>query len=119
MTELADHFVRDRARGLRANLPAAARAKCARDPRHQQFQVIVDLGHRADGGARAFHRIRLLDRDGGRNAADFVDARLVHAIEELPHVGAEGFNVTALAFGVDRVESEARFAAAARAGDDR
>ena len=101
-----------------AGFRGAARAKRARHARQEQLQVIVDLRHRADGRARALDRVRLLDRDRGRDAADFVDPRLVHAVEELPRVGAECFDVTALAFGVNRVEGEARFAAAARAGDD-
>ena len=100
------------------NLAAAARTKRARDARPEQFQVIVDLRHRADGRARALDRIRLLDRDRRRDSANFVDARLVHAVEELPHVGTERFDVAALAFRVDRVEGERRFAAPARAGDD-
>src|SRR5207248_1484501 len=45
--------------------------------------------------------------------------RFVHAIEELPHVGAERLDVTSLALGVDRFESQARFSRAARAGENR
>ena len=116
--ELAHHVVRNRPRGFGADLAAAAGTKGARDARHQEFQVVVDLRHRADGRTRALHRVRLLDRDRRRDAADFVDARLVHAVEELPHVWTERFDVTALAFRVDRVEGETRFAAAARPGDD-
>src|SRR5438067_3446243 len=116
--ELLKNMVRDRLRGLGADFAAAVWAKAARDPRHEELQVIVDLRHRPDGGTRAFHRVRLLDRDGGRNAANFVHARFVHTIEELPHVRAESFDVTSLALRVDRVEGEARFAAAARPGDD-
>src|SRR5204862_7570050 len=97
---------------------AAAWTKCFGDPRPKQFQILVDLGHRADGRTRRFDQVRLLDRDRGRNPADIVDARLVHAVEELPHVGTESFDVTALAFGVNRLEGETRFAGAARAGDD-
>ncbi len=82
------------------------------------FRIIVDLRHRADGRARTFDRVRLLDRDRRRNSANLVDPRFVHAIEKLPHVRTEGFDVTALAFGVDCVESERRFSASARAGDD-
>ena len=115
--ELTQHVIGDGTRGLRSDLAAATRAKRARDPRHEEFQVIVDLRHRADGGARTFHRVRLLDRNGRRDAADFVHARFVHAIQKLPHVRTEGFDVAALAFCVDRVEGEARFAAATRPCD--
>ncbi len=35
--------------------------------REEQFQMVVQLRHRADGGARSPYRIRLVDRDRGRN----------------------------------------------------
>src|SRR6185369_8676109 len=108
----------DRFRGLGPNLAAATGTKGVRHPRHEELQVIVDLSHRADGRARTFDRVGLLDRDRGRDASDFVHPRLVHPLEELPGVGAESLDVTALAFGVDRVEGETRFAAPAWAGDD-
>jgi hypothetical protein len=41
--------------------------------REQQLQVIVELGHRADRGARAAHRVRLVDRDGRRDTIHLVD----------------------------------------------
>ena len=87
-------------------------------PREQQLQVIVQLRHRADGGARRAHRIRLVDRDGRRNAGDAVDLRLVHAIEELPRVRRERLDVTPLAFGIQRVEHERGFARARDARHD-
>ncbi len=48
-----------------------------------------------------------------------LDVRLLHHLEELPRVGAEGLDVAALPFGVDRVERERRFAGTREAGDDR
>ena len=60
----------------------------------------------------------MFDGDRRGNAADVVHPRLVHAVEELPHVGAERFDVTTLAFGVNGFEGQARFAAATRAGND-
>ena len=61
----------------------------------------------------------MFDGNRGRDASDLVHTRLVHAVEELSHVRAEGFDVTALPFGVNGLESETRLSAAARAGDDR
>ncbi len=58
--------------------------------------------------------VRLLDGDGRWDAIDRVRHRLVHAVEELPRVGAERLDVAALALGVDRIEREARFAGATR-----
>ena len=47
-----------------------------------------------------------------------VDVGLLDALEELAGVGGEGFDVAALAFGVDGVEGERGFAGAGDAGDD-
>ena len=66
--------------------------------RKQQLQVVVQLGHRAHGGARAAHRVGLVDGDGRRHAFDLVDGGLVHAVQELPRIGREGFDVAALPF---------------------
>ena len=89
-----------------------------RNARPEKFQVIVDLRHCADGRSGTLDGVRLLDGDCRRDAADIVNARLVHSIEELPHVWTECFDVTSLAFSVNRFEGQTRFAAAARAGDD-
>src|SRR4029450_13540787 len=84
-----------------------------------QFQIIVDLRHGADGRARALDWVRLFDCDRRRDTADVVYARVVHAVEKLPHIGAECFDVTPLAFSVNRLECQTRFAATAGARDDR
>ncbi len=47
-----------------------------------------------------------------------VDVGLFDALEELAGVGGEGFDVAALAFGVDGVEGERGFARARDAADD-
>ena len=60
----------------------------------------------------------MLNRYRRRNSANIVHARLVHAIEELPHVWAERFHVASLAFRINCFEGQTRFAAAARASDD-
>ena len=86
--------------------------------RPENFHVVADLGHRADGAARGADGVALFDGDGWRDAFDAVHLRLVHAIKELPRVGREGFDVTPLAFGVKRVERERTFARTAQASDD-
>ena len=42
---------------------------------------------------------------------------LLHHFEELARIGAQAFDIAALALGVDGVERQARFAAARQAGD--
>ena len=116
--EMGEHLIGNRFRGFGSNFTAATGAKSVRNTSPEQFQIIVDLGNCADGRARGFDQIRLFDRDGRRNTANVIDARFVHALKELPHVGAESLDIATLPFGIDGVETERGFAAAARSGDD-
>ena len=86
--------------------------------RTDRFHVIANLGHCADGRTRGADGVPLFQRNGGRNALDRIDLRFVHAVEELAGVRRKSFDVAALAFGVERVESEGTFARTAQAGDD-
>ena len=87
--------------------------------REQQLQMVIELGHRADRGARVAHRVGLVDGNRRRHAFDAVHGRLVHAVEKLARVGAEGLDIAALAFGIQRVEHQARLARAAGTCDHR
>ena len=109
------HHLLDR---LRLDRPAAVRAVGLADRGVEQAQVVVDLGHRADGRARVLRRRPLLDRDRRREALDRVDVGLLHLLEELPGVGRERLDVAALPLGEDRVEGERGLARAGDAGDD-
>ncbi|MNS57973.1 hypothetical protein D3C72_908780 [compost metagenome] len=84
--------------------------------REQQFQVVVQLGHCADRAARAAHRVGLVNGDGGQDAFDAVNLRLVHAVQELARIGREGFHVAPLALGVEGVERQRAFAGSRHAG---
>jgi len=106
-------------RRLRPDRALAGGADRSRNAREEELQVIVDLRHRPDGGAGGLHRVRLFDGDGGWDAANLIHLRLVHPLQELAGVGAERLHVAPLALGIERVEGETRFAAAARTGDDR
>ena len=97
---------------------SAAAAEQLRRAREQELQVVVQLRHGADRRARSAHRVGLVDRDGRRYAVYGVDLRLVHAVEELSRVWRKSFDVAALAFRVERVEHQRRFARARHAGDD-
>ena len=88
-------------------------------PGKQQLEVVVELGHGADRGARRAHRVGLVNRNRRRHAVDPVHRRLVHAVQKLARIGREGFHVAPLAFGVQRVKHQTRFARAAGAGDHR
>ena len=82
-------------------------------------EVVVNLRDGADGGARGARGGFLLDGDRGGKALDHVDFGAFHLIEKLARVGGERLHVTALAFGVDGVEGQRRFARTGEAGDDR
>ena len=88
------------------------------DAREEQAQVVVDLGHRADGRARVARGRLLVDGDRRGQALDVVDVRLLHLAEELPRVGRQRLDVAALALRVDGVERERALAGAGQAGDD-
>ena len=76
----------------------------------EEAEVVVDFCCGGDGGAGVAGLVFLLDGDGGGEAVHVVDVGLFDALEELAGVGGEGFDVAALAFGVDGVEGEGGFA---------
>ncbi len=71
-----------------------------------KFEVVGDFGDGTDGAAGGADRITLAEGDGWGDALDPIDAGAVHAFEELAGIGAEGFGVAALAFGVKSIEGE-------------
>ena len=108
--DLVDGVVFDDAAAVQAGDGAAAGV--------EEAEVVVDFGCGGDGGAGVAGLIFLLDGDGGGEAVHVVDVGLFDALEELAGVGGEGFDVAALAFGVDGVEGEGGFAGAGDAADD-
>ncbi|MEY5028169.1 MAG: hypothetical protein RLZ63_484 [Pseudomonadota bacterium] len=83
----------------------------------QQAQIVVDLGHRAHRGARVVAGGFLLDGNRGRQALDQVHIGLVHQLQKLPRISREAFHIAALAFGVQRVKSQAGLARARQPSD--
>ena len=100
------------------HLVAATPADGAARARIQQAQVVVDLGLRADRRARIAQAVLLADGNGGTDAVNLVDIRLLHPVQELPRVGRQRFNVPPLPFRVDRVEGERRLPRTAHPGHD-
>ena len=58
-------------------------------PGVQQSEVVVDLGRGGNGRAGIMPAGSLLDGNGGREALDGLDIRLVQLVKELPGIGAE------------------------------
>ena len=106
------HAVGDLLQRLAGDRRAAVVAVRLTDPRPQQAQVVVDLGHRPDRRARVARGRLLVDRDRRPQALDRVHVGLLHLAEELARVGRQRLDVAALALGVDRVERKARLARA-------
>ncbi len=104
----------DLLRRLRLHVASALGAGKMTDAREEDAEIVVNLRHRPDGGARIRGSGLLLDRDGGGEAADGVVERLVHLTEELPGVGVQALDVAALTLGVERVEGQGRLARARR-----
>ncbi|MEZ6009048.1 MAG: ABC transporter ATP-binding protein [Planctomycetota bacterium] len=72
----------------------------------------MKLGQGGDGRASTREGAASLEGDGGGDPLHRVHGGPVHALEELPRVGREGLHVPPLTFGIQRVEGQARLAAA-------
>ena len=91
---------------LRRDFEPAVVAVRHADVGEQQAEIVVDLGDRADRGARVGAGRLLLDGNRRRQPLDQVDVGLLHLLEELPGVGGERLHVAPLPFRVDGVEGE-------------
>ena len=111
------HHVGDALERLRRDLAVAVRAMRRPDVGEQQAKVVVDFGDRADGRSGIRRGRFLLDRDGGRQAVDEVDVRLLHLLEKLARVGRERLDVAALPLGVDGVEGQRGLPGAGQTGN--
>ncbi len=79
----------------------------------QQPQVIGRLRSGSDGRATRSGNVSVGYRDGRRNAVDPLGLRLLEPLEELPGVGREALDVPPLPLGIEGIQRQAAFAAAA------
>ena len=77
----------------------------------QYPHVVIDFRHGSHGGARTLGGGLLLDRNGGAQAVDVVDLRLLQLPQELPGIGGKRLDVAPLAFRIDGVDGQAGFSA--------
>ena len=84
----------------------------------EQFQVFVDLGAGAHGGARVVRVHLLFDGDGGREACDALHIGLVETAHELTRIRAQALHIAALPFGIQGVERQGRLTRSRQAGDN-
>src|SRR6202041_3807831 len=84
----------------------AEQAVGAADAGKEQTQIIEDLGGGSDGRARVARGVFLFDRDRRRDPVDYIDVRLLDALEKLSRICRQRFDISALPFGVNRIEGE-------------
>src|SRR5437016_2067051 len=96
-------------RRLFAHRLAALAAMELGQMRPKQLHIVAQLSHGADSRAGGFNRVALLDGNGGGDAIDAIDLRLVHPIKELPGVRRESLDITPLAFGKKSVKRQGTF----------
>ena len=72
----------------------------------QQAHIVINLGHRANRGARIAAGGFLFNGNGRRQAVDLINVGLLHHFQELAGVGAEAFHIAPLAFCIDGIEGQ-------------
>ena len=82
------------------------------DPSKKQAQIILNFSHGGDGRTGIATGRLLVDGDGRTEAGNTVDVRLIHHAEKHARVAGQTLDVTALTFGINRIESQARLARA-------
>ena len=72
----------------------------------EQAQKVVDFCDGAHRGTRIFVGSLLLNADDGRESSDFVNIGTLEIVEKVACVSRKCFNISALSFGIERVESQ-------------
>ncbi len=100
--------------GLAVHFAPARRAVRHGNRPVEDSQVVVNLRHRRDDGARIAARRVLFDGNRRRKPLDLLDVGLLQPVEELPRIRRERLDVSPLPLGVERVERERRLSAAGK-----
>ena len=104
------HGVHHLVHRLLADFFAALGAVGNADARPQKAQVVVNLRHRAHGGAGVAAGGFLIDGNGGAQPLDGVHIRLFHLPQEHPGVAGQAFHIAPLTLGIQGVEGQAALA---------
>ena len=100
---------------LLADLLAALRAMRGADARVQQAQIVMDLGHCADSGARVMTGGFLVDGDRRRKPPNGVYIGFFHLPQKLARIAGHAFHIAALAFCVYGIKGQRRLAGSRQA----
>ena len=110
------HPIHNLVNGLAANLLAALGTVRNAHPGPEQPEVVVNLRHRANGGAGVAGGGFLIDGNGRGQSVNGIHIRLVHLPQELPRIGAEALHIPPLALGVNGIKGQAGFTGTGQAG---
>ena len=105
-------------RGLELYCAAALWAVARAGMSEENAKIVEYLGDGAHRRTGVPADGLLLDGDGRIKSEDVIDLRAFHLLQEAAGKGREALHVAAPAFGVERVEGQGGFAAAADARDD-
>ena len=81
----------------------------------QDAHIVVNLGDGGDGRARIIRARFLVYGNSRRKSDDLVYVRLLHAMQELPRISRQRFDIATLSFGKNRIEGQRRFSRAGKA----
>ena len=112
------HLIDDLVYRLLADLLAALGAVGGAHSGPEEAEVVVNLRHRAHGGAGVFGGRLLIDGDGGRQSVNIVHVRLLHLPQKHPGIGGQALHIPPLALCVNGIKGQGGLAAAGQAGDD-
>ena len=84
----------------------------------EQSQVVVYFGGGAHGGAWILVGGLLFYAYHGRQSSDLVNVGTLHSAQKIACIGRESFDIAALSFGKNGVESQRRLARTRQTGDN-
>ena len=111
------HLVDHLADGLGVECGAVLGAARLAHTGEEQAQIVVDLGDRADGGARVVGCRLLFDGNGWRKPFDVIDIGFLHHREKLAGVSRQRLHVAPLPLGIERVECQRRLSGTGQSRD--
>ena len=103
---IAENHVDDLFLGIFHHLLATLIAVCSTGAGIEQTEIIVNLGGSAHGRAGILVGGFLFDADDRTQSRNLINIRAFHITQEVAGIGRESFDISALTFGKDGVESQ-------------
>ena len=115
---IGHHLLHHLVDGLLLDLLAADGAVGRTHSGPQQTQIVVDLRHRAHGGAGILGGGLLVDGDGRTQTVNGVHIGLVHLPQEHSCIAAQALHIPPLTLGIDGIKGQAGLAGAGKSRKD-